>query len=199
VDYLVDPSKGKGGAKSLLYAAFGAAAWNAQSALLQSRLSFRNGIITSVKACVLLLSEKEFQNFRKGIVRPQSMVSEVRPVRGGKSPRSLAVKLTGVTAHNLPSTKSAKKQAAQKKRPCKWDEAMEKGYMSPKKRDHRTFGGKRVTSTGLAGALKRQANNAVQCKREVILLEAQIADLPRNNPHHGGGVGELRTPSLMVS
>jgi hypothetical protein len=39
--YLVDPSKApKGAAKALLYAAFGAAAWNAQSALLQSRLSF---------------------------------------------------------------------------------------------------------------------------------------------------------------
>jgi hypothetical protein len=38
--YLVDPSKAKGAAKALLYAASGAAAWNAQSALLQSRLSF---------------------------------------------------------------------------------------------------------------------------------------------------------------
>jgi hypothetical protein len=38
--YLVDPSKGKGATKAPLYAAFGAAAWNAQSALLQSRLSF---------------------------------------------------------------------------------------------------------------------------------------------------------------
>ena len=38
--YLVDPSKAKGAAKALLYAAFGASAWNAQSALLQSRLSF---------------------------------------------------------------------------------------------------------------------------------------------------------------
>jgi hypothetical protein len=57
------------------------------------------------------------------------MVSEVRPVRGGKSPRSLAVKLTGVTANNLPSTKSAKKRAVKKKRPCKWDEMTEKGYM----------------------------------------------------------------------
>ena len=38
--YLVDPSKAKGAAKALLYAAFGAAAWNAQSALSQSRLSF---------------------------------------------------------------------------------------------------------------------------------------------------------------
>jgi hypothetical protein len=57
------------------------------------------------------------------------MVSEVRPVRGGKSPRSLAVKLTGVTANNLPSTKSAKKRAAKKKRPCKckWDEMTEGG------------------------------------------------------------------------
>jgi hypothetical protein len=45
------------------------------------------------------------------------MVSEARPVRGGKSPRSLAaVKLTGVAAHNLPSKKSAKKPAAKKKR-----------------------------------------------------------------------------------
>jgi hypothetical protein len=34
------PSKAKGAAKALLYAAFGAAAWNAQSALLQSRLAF---------------------------------------------------------------------------------------------------------------------------------------------------------------
>jgi hypothetical protein len=39
-NYLVDPSKAKGAAKALLYAAFGASAWNAQSALLQSRLSF---------------------------------------------------------------------------------------------------------------------------------------------------------------
>jgi hypothetical protein len=41
--YLMDPSKAKGAAKALLYAAFGAAAWNAQSAQsapLQSRLSF---------------------------------------------------------------------------------------------------------------------------------------------------------------
>jgi hypothetical protein len=106
------------------------------------------------------------------------MVSEVRPVRGGTSPRSLAVnKLTGVTAHNLPSTKSAKTPAVKKKRPEKWDEMTEKGYMSPKKQYQRTFAGKRVSSTGLAGALKRQANNAVQCKRDAILLEAQIADL----------------------
>jgi hypothetical protein len=38
--YLVGPSKATGAAKALLYAAFGAAAWNAQSALLQSRPSF---------------------------------------------------------------------------------------------------------------------------------------------------------------
>jgi hypothetical protein len=38
---LVDSSKAKGAAKALLYAAFGAAAWDAQSgAPLQSRLSF---------------------------------------------------------------------------------------------------------------------------------------------------------------
>jgi hypothetical protein len=43
------------------------------------------------------------------------MVSEACPVRGGKSPRRLAVKLTGVTANNLPSTKSAKKRAVKKK------------------------------------------------------------------------------------
>ena len=121
------------------------------------------------------------------------MVSEACPVRGGKSPRSLAVKPTGVTANNLPSTKSAKKRAVKKKQPCKWDEMTEKGYMSPQKQYQRTFAGKRVTSTGLAGALKRQANNAVQCKREVILLEAQIADLPRNKPHHGEG-GRVKHP-----
>jgi hypothetical protein len=81
------------------------------------------------------------------------------------------------------------------RRPCKWDETMEEGYRSPKKQDQRTFGGKRVTSTGLAGALKRHANNAVHWKREIILLEAQIADLPRNNPHHGGG-GKAKNPLL---
>jgi hypothetical protein len=45
----------------------------------------------------------------------------------------------------------------------------------------------------LAGALKRQANNAVAQKRQVILLEAQIADLPRNNPHDGEG-GRVKNP-----
>ena len=121
------------------------------------------------------------------------MVSEGSSVRGGKSPRSLAVKLTGVTAHDLPSTKCAKKRAVKKKQPCKWDEMTEKGYMSPQKKYQRTFAGKRVTSTGLAGALKRQANNAVAQKRQVILLEAQIADLPRNRPHHGEG-GRVKHP-----
>ena len=121
------------------------------------------------------------------------MVSEGRSVRGGKSPRTLAVKLTGVTANNLPSTKCAKKPASKKKRPCKWDETMDKGYRSPEKQYQRTFAGKRVTSTGLAGALKRQANNAVQYKREVILLKAQIADLPPNTPHHGGA-GRVKNP-----
>ena len=62
-----------------------------------------------------------------------------------------AVKPTGVTANNLPSTKSAKKRAVKKKQPCKWDEMTEKGYMSPQKKYQRTFAGKRVTSTGLVG------------------------------------------------
>jgi hypothetical protein len=70
----------------------------------------------------------------------------------GKSPRSLAVKPTGVTANNLSSTKSAKKRAV-KKQPCKWDEMTEKGYMSPQKKYQRTFAGKRVSSTGLPAAL----------------------------------------------
>jgi hypothetical protein len=67
------------------------------------------------------------------------MGPEDRPVRGGKSPRSLAVKATGLTAHNLPSKKSAaKKPAAKKKKPCKWDETIEKGYRSPKLENQRT-------------------------------------------------------------
>jgi hypothetical protein len=70
---------------------------------------------------------------------------------------------------------------------------MEKGYRSPLKETQRTFGGNRVTSTGLAGALKRQTDNAVAQKRQVILLEAQIADLPRNNPHDGEG-GRVKNP-----
>ena len=45
------------------------------------------------------------------------MVSEARPVRGGKSPRSLAVKATGVTDdQNLPSEMSAAKKAAARKK-----------------------------------------------------------------------------------
>jgi hypothetical protein len=38
--HLLDPLQAKGAAKALLYAAFGAAAWNAQSARLQLRPSF---------------------------------------------------------------------------------------------------------------------------------------------------------------
>jgi hypothetical protein len=30
-------------------------------------------------------------------------------------------------------------------------------------------------------------SSRVQCKRQVILLEAQIADLPRDNPNDGEG------------
>jgi hypothetical protein len=33
----------------------------------------------------------------------------------------------------------------------------------------------------------------VHWKREIIELEAQIADLPRNNAHHGGG-GRVKNP-----
>jgi hypothetical protein len=128
------------------------------------------------------------------------MAHEARPVRGGKSPRSLAVKATGLTAHNLPFKKSAaKKPAAKKKKPCKWDETMEKGYRSPKKEDQRIHGGRRVTSTGLAGAIKRHANNSLQCKREVIELEAQIADLPRNIPHHGWRRWASQEPSIRLA
>ena len=126
------------------------------------------------------------------------MVSEACPVppclcTGREVSAQPAVKPTGVTANNLPSTKSAKKRAVKKKQPCKWDEMTEKGYMSPQIKYRRTFAGKRVSSTGLAGALKRQANNAVAQKRQVILLEAQIADLPRNKPHDGEG-GRVKHP-----
>jgi hypothetical protein len=76
---------------------------------------------------------------------------------------------------------------------------MEKGYRSPLKENQRTFGGNRVTSTGLAGALKRQADNAVAQKRQVILLEAQmhrsltfLGIIPTT-----AKVGELRTPSSV--
>jgi hypothetical protein len=52
-------------------------------------------------------------------------------------------------------------------------------------------------SPDLGVRIERRANSPVQCKREVILLEAQIADLPRNNPHHGGGGRVSRTPSSV--
>jgi hypothetical protein len=88
------------------------------------------------------------------------------------------------------------KLAAKKNTPCKWDETMEKGHRSPKKENQRTHGGKRVSSTGLAGAIKRRANNAVHWKREIIELEAHIADLdlPRNNPRHGGSGRVKKNP-----
>ena len=47
---------------------------------------------------------------------PRFMGPEDRPVRGGKSPRSLAVKATGVTDQNLPSEMSAAKKAAARKK-----------------------------------------------------------------------------------
>jgi hypothetical protein len=79
------------------------------------------------------------------------MEPEGRLVRGGKSPRSLAIIPTiiptgGVTDQNLLSKKSAaKKAAAKKKRPCKYQNTPEKGYRSPKKENQRTHGGKRQT------------------------------------------------------
>ena len=50
-----------------------------------------------------------------------------------------------------------------------------------------------AVSETLLGIRSRQANNAVAQKRQVILLEAQIADLPRNNPHDGEG-GRVKNP-----
>jgi hypothetical protein len=55
------------------------------------------------------------------------------------------------------------------------------------KEDWRTHGGKRVSSTGLAGGLKRQACNAVHWKKEYIETQAQIDGLPQNVPYDAGG------------
>jgi hypothetical protein len=96
------------------------------------------------------------------------------------------VKATSLTACNSPTKKlAAKKTAAKKKRPAKHRNTMNKGYVSPCKEDWRTHGGKRVSSTGLAAGMKRQACKAVHWERESREIQAQINDLPRNIPYQG--------------
>jgi hypothetical protein len=56
--------------------------------------------------------------------------------------------------------------------------------VSPAKEDQRHCGGSRTSSTGLCGALKRQAMYAVKWAREVADIQAQIDDLPQGTSRH---------------
>jgi hypothetical protein len=108
------------------------------------------------------------------------------------------LKPTSLTGQSLSTKKpAAKKPAAKKKKPAKHRNAVNKGYVSPLKEDCRTHGSveaaKRVSSTGLAGGMKRQACKAVHWERECREIQAQINDLPQNIPYQGTAARDLRT------
>jgi hypothetical protein len=80
------------------------------------------------------------------------MISEGRPARGGKSPRSRILETTALTGQKPLSKKpAAKKPAAKNKKPAKHRNAVNKGCVSPCKGDWRTHEGARTSSTGLLG------------------------------------------------
>ena len=113
------------------------------------------------------------------------MVSSSRSTRGGKSPRSLP---DPVAAVSPPKQRPAKKIAAAKKKPkktkAKKNTTVVRLVISPAREHQRYYAGSRTSSTGLSGALKRQAVCAVTCTREAIDIQAQIDDLPQGTSCH---------------
>ena len=113
------------------------------------------------------------------------MVSSSRSTRGGKSPRSLP---DPVAAVSPPKQRPAKKIAAARKMPkktkAKKNTTVVRLRSSPAKEDQRYYAGSRTSSTGLSGALKRQAVCAVTWTREVADIQAQIDDLPQGTSRH---------------
>jgi hypothetical protein len=84
----------------------------------------------------------------------------------------------------------AKKIPAAKKMPkktkAKKNTTVVRLVISPENKDQRYHGGSsRTLSTGLCGALKRQAaGHAVKWAREVADIQAQIDDLPQGTSRH---------------
>ena len=114
------------------------------------------------------------------------MVSSPRPNRGGKSPRSL--RDDAVAPKSPPKQRLAKKIPATKKMPkktkAKKNTTVVRLVISPAREHQRYYAGSRTSSTGLSGALKRQAVCAVTCTREAIDIQAQIDDLPQGTSCH---------------
>ena len=106
--------------------------------------------------------------------------SPPRSNRGGKSPQSLR---DPVAPKSPPKQRLAKKIPAAKKMPkktkAKKNTTVVRLVISPAKEDQRYYGGSRTLSTGLCGALKRQAGHAVKWAREAADIQAQIDDLPQ--------------------
>ena len=119
------------------------------------------------------------------------MVSSSRSTRGGKSPRPLPDPVAPSPPVSPPKQRPAKKIAAAKKKPKKTKAKKNTTVVrlvispdSPAKEDQRYYGGSRTSSTGLCGALKRQAMYAVKWAREVADIQAQIDDLPQGTSRH---------------
>ena len=113
------------------------------------------------------------------------MVSSPRPNRGGKSPRSLR---DAANPKSPPKQRLAKKIPATKKMPkktkAKKNTTVVRLVISPAREHQRYYAGSRTSSTGLCGALKRQAGHAVTWTREVADIQAQIDDLPQGTSRH---------------
>jgi hypothetical protein len=87
-----------------------------------------------------------------------------------------------------PKQRPAKKIAAAKKKPkktkAKKNTTVVRLVISPAREHQRYYAGSRTSSTGLCGALKRQAMYAVKWAREVADIQAQINDLPQGTSRH---------------
>jgi hypothetical protein len=87
-----------------------------------------------------------------------------------------------------PKQRPAKKIAAAKKKPkktkAKKNTTVVRLVISPAREHQRYYAGSRTSSTGLCGALKRQAGHAVTWTREVADIQAQIDDLPQGTSRH---------------
>ena len=116
------------------------------------------------------------------------MVSSSRSNRGRKSPRSLPDPVAPSPPVSPPKQRPAKKIAAAKKKPkktkAKKNTTVVRLVVSPAKEDQRYYAGRRTLSTGLCGALKRQAGHAVTWTREATDIQAQIDDLPQGTSCH---------------
>jgi hypothetical protein len=98
------------------------------------------------------------------------VVSSPRSNRGGKSPRSLRDPVApSPPVSRPPKQRPAKRTSAAKKMPkktkAKRNTTVVRLVLSPEKKDQRYYGGSRTLSTGLCGALKRQAGHVPRGRR----------------------------------